>query len=127
MNVVRHGKPAKAYLETLRSPVEGDYKKLVNAALGAIIEGERDVLVAFAYILKFPDDFPKGILVEKVDDRNVHRIKSKKLLRWLNDNGHTEITMDMLRGQVIAFGMEAAKWDRLFEQDGEEEWEDLLA
>lgn len=120
MKVVRHGKPSKQYLQTLRSPDQEDYGRLVNVCLEAIVSGEKDVIIAFAYVLKFPDDFPKGILMEKIDDRNLHRIKAKKLLVWLHDNGHTEITSDMLRGQMVSFGIESARLDKLFGDDDEE-------
>lgn len=119
MKVVRHGKPSKQYLQTLKNPSQEDYGRLVNVCLEAIVSGEKDVIIAFAYVLKFPEDFPKGIIIEKVDDRNVHRIKAKKLLVWLKDNGHTDITSDMLRGQIISFGIEAARLEELFEGDYE--------
>lgn len=118
MRVVRHGKPSKAYLETLRGVTEADYEQMVQACLDAIVRGSTDVLALFPYVMKFPEDFPKGILEVKYDDgSNVHRIKAKKLLRWLNENGHTEITMEMLKGQMIRFGIENAKWDKLFEEE----------
>ena len=120
MMVVRHGRPSKAYLATLRKPVESDYEQMVQACLDAIIRGFTDVLVRTPYVLKYPKDFPKGILEIKYDDgSNVYRVKAKKLLRWLNENGHTDITMDVLKGQVIRFGIENAKWDKLFEEEEE--------
>lgn len=111
MKVNRHGKPSNAYLKTLREPKRADYQVLVNAALEAIIEGENDVLIAFPYVLKYPADFPKGILVEKVEDRNIRKVKARKLLKWLNDNGHTPITSESLRGAMISNGLAFAAFD----------------
>lgn len=111
MKVVRHGKPSNQYLETLRKPRKDDYKRLVQVALEAIVQGEKDVLIAFAYVLKFPDDFPRGILIEKLDDKNIHRIKARKLLKWLNENGHTDITAEMLAGQQRMMGRLLASFD----------------
>lgn len=105
VKVNRHGKPSKAYLDTLRAPTRADWESLVHAAVSAVISGEKDVLVAFAYVFKFPRDFPKGVLVEKVDDKNIRRVKASKLLKWLRDHGHTEITMEDLRVQQIAFAL----------------------
>lgn len=104
MKVIRHGKPKKEYLATLkRRPTKADYDKLVTACMEAIINGEIDVLVSFAYVAKFPKGFPKGILVQKVDDKNIHRIKARKLLTWLNENGHTLVTVEALKRQRWAF------------------------
>ena len=113
MKVVRHGKPSKLYTDTLRSPTSDDYERLVSAAVEAVIGGSTDVLVAFAYTLKFPEDFPKGILVEKVEHKNVHRIKAKKLLKWLYDHGHTDITTDTIRGALIADGLAMKQFDEM--------------
>lgn len=123
MEVTRHGKPSNKYLNTLREPQKKDYLVLVNAALEAIISGEDDVLIAFAYVLKYPADFPKGVLVEKVDDKNIRRVKAKKLLAWLNAKGHTDITMDSLRGAIISNGLRFAAFDEMCEFDLEKEEE----
>ena len=94
---------------------------MVSAAVEAIVTGSTDVLVTFPYTLKIPKDFPRGVLEEKTEDGgNVHRIKARKLLKWLNDRGHTEISAEMLRGEIISFGIEASKMDAMFEEDEQE-------
>lgn len=103
MEVVRHGRPSSEYLATLKAPTRGDYNKLVRACMEAIISGSVDVLVAFSYVLKFPRGFPKGILERKEGALNIHRIKARKLLDWLHEKGHTDISFDALRQQRIAF------------------------
>lgn len=106
MKVIRHGKPKKEYLATLRNkPTKADYDRLVKACMEAIISGEKDVIVSFAYVAKFPKDFPRGILEQKIDDKNIFRIKARKLLTWLHNNGHTLITVDALKRQRAAFSM----------------------
>lgn len=102
MKVVRHGRPHPKYLATLRKPKRADYEKLVKACLEALIQGQIDVIIAFPYVMKFPKDFPRGILERKVDDANIHRIKAKKLLDWLRSRGYTDITTDMLRARQIS-------------------------
>jgi hypothetical protein len=97
MNVVRHGKPSNAYLSTLRKPETKDFDKLVEASMSAIISNEVDVLIRFAYTLKFPVDFPRGICISKEPDgSNIHKVKAKRLLEWLHANGHTMATVEML-------------------------------
>lgn len=105
MKVNRHGKPSKAYTSMLRGPTSADYDELVAACVEAVINGSEDVLVAFAYTLKFPRGFPKGILTEKQEHKNIHRVKARKLLRWLCDNGHTGMTMEDLTGHIIRWGL----------------------
>lgn len=99
MKVIRHGKPSNAYLSTLERPKKHDWNLLVRSCVEAIVQGEEDVIIAFSYVLKFPKGFPRGILEEKVDDKNIHRIKARKLLTWLNEKGHTDITVEDLRVQ----------------------------
>jgi len=69
----------------------------------AIISGEVDIIVAFSYVTKFPKDFPRGILERKEGANNIHRIKARKLLTWLHEQGHTFVTVDALRRQRAEF------------------------
>lgn len=115
MKVNRHGKPSNAYLKTLREPNKADYQRLVNATLEALIAGKKDVYIAFPYVFKYPADFPKGILEEKVDDVNIRRCKAGKLLAWLNANGHTDVTSESLKGAMISNGLASAAFDEMCE------------
>lgn len=102
--VTRHGNPSKAYRTSLRNPSTKDFDKLVEACMSAIICDELDIIVSFAYTLKFPDDFPRGICISKESDgSNVHRVKAKRLLMWLHENGYTDATVEMLGMQKRAF------------------------
>jgi plasmid stabilization system protein ParE len=103
VSVSRHGRPSAAYLATLRNASKADYDTLVRAAMEAIIEGVVDVLVAFPYTFKFPEDFPKGIRESEEGPVNIQRIKARKLLTWLADNGHTDITVAALKQQRELF------------------------
>lgn len=106
MKVNRHGKPSKAFTERLRGATSSDYDEMVGACLRAILNGSEDVLMRVPYTLKFPKGFPKGIKeVQYEDGTNVHRIKAKKLLGWLCDNGHTGMTMEDLTGHIIRWGL----------------------
>lgn len=113
MKVERHGKPSKAFTSRLRAATSDDYERMVSACVEAIVRGSEDVLALFPYTMKFPKDFPRGILEVKYEDgSNVHRIKAKKLLAWLHEKGHTEITMDSLKGAIISNGLAMARFDR---------------
>jgi hypothetical protein len=101
---------------------------MVSACVEAIVRGSADVLARFPYTLKFPKDFPKGILEVKYEDgTNVHRIKAKKLLAWLNARGYTDITTDSLRGAIISNGLSLAAFDAMceFKEIEEETWQKL--
>jgi hypothetical protein len=102
--VIRHGKPSNSYRASLRNPSTKDFDMLVKAAMSAIISDEVDVLISFAYTLRFPDTFPRGICISKEPDgSNVHRVKAKRLLMWLHENGYTDATVEMLGIQKRAF------------------------
>jgi hypothetical protein len=100
----RVGKPPKHHTESLKKPLKADYHRLVQACVEAIIAGENDVLIAFSYTLKFPKGFPKGILMEETRYSDIRRVKAKRLLHWLHDNGHTNITPLIIRKQAMAMG-----------------------
>lgn len=101
----RRGRPTNAFRKALKAPKRADYEKLVRGAVQALLGGSESVLVAFPYVFKFPKDFPKGILVEKTLTTNVRKLKAAKLLKWLGDKGHTDITMETLRVAQIRFTM----------------------
>lgn len=116
MKVNRHGKPSKAFTSSLRGPTSADYDRMVSACVEAITQGSTDVLGRFPYTLKFPKDFPKGIReAENEDGTNVYRMKAKKLLGWLNAHGHTDITMERLRGALVSSGLALAAFDEMYE------------
>jgi hypothetical protein len=117
VKVVRHGKPSNAYLATLRKSKKSDYDLLVKACIEALVSGENDVIICFSYTMKFPAGFPKGVLESKVDDKNIHRIKARKLLTWLHENGHTEATVEMVKLQRAAFTKFENKLDELLDAD----------
>lgn len=104
--VIRHGKPSKAFTSRLRGATSLDFDALVAACLNGLLNGSEDVLMRVPYTLKFPKGFPKGIRDTEYDDgTNVHKIKARKLLAWLCDNGHTGVTMEDLTGHIIRFGL----------------------
>jgi hypothetical protein len=76
---------------------------LVVAAMSAIIKGEDDVIIAFSYLTKFAQDFPKGISVRREGELAVRRIKARKLLTWLNEHGYTDVSVEQLKKQREAF------------------------
>jgi hypothetical protein len=115
--VVRHGKPSNAYLDTLRKPKKSDYDLLVKSCIEALVSGENDVIIGFSYVTKFPAGFPRGILEYKVDDKNVHRIKARKLLTWLHENGYTDATVEGLKQQRTAFSKFEKSLDLTLDDD----------
>lgn len=112
--IVRHGRPHRSYLATLRAPTKKDYEKLVRVCMEVLIRDELDVTIAFAYTLKLPDTFPRGILERKEGASNIHRIKARKLLAWLYEQGHTSLTLDDLAKQRIVFTKAEREFESLF-------------
>lgn len=119
---VRNGRPSKSYLDTLQKPSEAEWRALETAAISAIVQNEKDVLVAFSYVFKYPDDFPKGVLYEKQDWVDIRRVKAVKLLAWMNKHGLSEITPRQVQHQLRDFG----RWQASFMEtlDNEDELTD---
>ena len=114
-DVCRHGKPSNAFQATLRSVTRKDFDKLVEICISAIINDETDVMIAFAYTMKFPEDFPRGICISKESNgSNIHKVKAKRLLMWLHDNGHTAATVEMIGVQKRLFAGNSRKSENLF-------------
>ena len=112
--VIRHGKPSNAFKASLRSYATKDIDKLIEVSITAIANDEIDVFISFAYTIKFPETFPRGICVSRESDgSNVHKVKAKRLLMWLHDNGHTAATVEMVGVQKRAFAESMRKLDNL--------------
>ena len=113
-NVTRHGNPSKAYRQSLRSMATEDIDKLVEVCITAITNDEIDIIILFAYTLKFPEDFPRGICISKNSDgSNVHRVKAKRLLMWLYNKGYTAATVEMIGVQKRKFAESFRKFSDL--------------
>lgn len=113
-DICRHGKPSNAFKAMLRPAETRDYDNLVEVCITAIANDEVDVFLSFAYTMKFPDTFPRGICVSKESDgSNVHKVKAKRLLMWLHDNGHTAATVEMIGVQKRAFAECVRKLENL--------------
>lgn len=99
----RHGKPSDAYRASLHKAGKADYTKLLAAVLRVLIDESIDFEVAFNYTLKFPADFPKGLLLRREGLVNVRKLRADRVLRWLNSKGHTDITIETIRRAKISF------------------------
>ena len=102
-DVIRHGRPSKAFLATLRKATKADMARLAVGAITTIIEGEVDLIVSFPYTFKFPAGFPKGLSVGVEGSSNLRRIKARKLLTWLQESGYTDVTVESIKLQRAAF------------------------
>lgn len=100
---MNEGRPTKEYRATLRKATRRDYMRLLRGTLEALLQGHTDVLFVSSYLTKFPKDFPKGVLHWREGKLVCRRVKAKKLLNWLREHGHTDITMELLKGQQISF------------------------
>ena len=101
----RVGKPAQAYRDTLSKASKADYKKLEKACIVAYLTQQSHVILALSYLTKLPDDFPPTVMVEKEGLHDYVKVKAPKLLRWLNDKGHSEVTAESLRIALFHFAL----------------------
>lgn len=100
-------------MDTLKKASEPDWSRLEQAAVAALVQGEKDVLIAFSYVFKYPTDFPKGVLHHQEGPCDVRRVKAVKLLHWLNTHGYSTITPLDVRNQVRDFGKVTGSVDRM--------------
>jgi hypothetical protein len=106
----RRGPPRKAYLESLRKPSNADFSRLVDAAIAALIEGEKDVHISFSYLVRLPKDFPKRWKVEAgTGYSDIYKVRATTLLAWLNKHGYTTTTALQVRDQLRDFGRDTAR------------------
>lgn len=99
----RHGQKSREYMDSLRSITPEDYKQLEITCIQAIVSGCEHVIISFPYTAKFAKDWPKGRLIEKSGPTNFYKVKPDKVMKWLLKHGYTEVTMEMLRLQQIAY------------------------
>lgn len=93
------GRPSRAYKASLQEPTKEHYRQLLLACVTAILNDQAEVILAVSHLTKFPADFPKGLIVATQHPIVYRRIKANRLIHWLNNNGHTEVTMEDLRVQ----------------------------
>lgn len=86
------GRPSKAYLKTLRKMSRKDYTRLEKACLDAYLLNQSNVIIAFPYVTKFPEDFPHKRFTKAEGKLYYYRIRAKVLLEWLYEKGYTELT-----------------------------------
>ena len=108
--VSRRGQPRKDYVASLRKASKADYSALVDAAIAALIGGEKDVLIAFSYLVRLPKDFPKRWKVETDASgyADVWKVNAATLLHWLKEHGYTTMTPLQIRDQLRDFGRDTA-------------------
>lgn len=90
---VRRGRPKAEVTASLRSITKDDWERLVSATVLAQINQEYSVFMRVSYLLEFPEGFPTFRIVEKIGYENIVKFRTKVLMRWLIENGHTTLTM----------------------------------
>jgi hypothetical protein len=100
------GRPTKAYLATLRSMRRKDYVKLEKACLDAYLLGANNVIVAFPYVTKFPEDFPHKRFVRSEGRIYYYRISAPVLLKWLHEKGYTDLTGAKIGWAIQSFNQQ---------------------
>lgn len=99
--LARNGKPSKAYKDSLHPATREDIERLVKGVLEAIIRNQGYIQLKTSYLFKWPDGMPQGKLLRKEGRDDIRVIAADKLLEWLNEKGHTSVTLDTIRGLRI--------------------------
>lgn len=86
----RH-RASKEFKKTLKPKAKKqDWKKLVDACVAAIINHQELIVVSFSYVFKYPEGFPKGLVIQREGLVNLRRIKVFRLIEWLYENKHSK-------------------------------------
>jgi hypothetical protein len=113
-------RPSKAYLATLHDPTQEDYDRMVGVAMQAMFEDQQFVYLSFSHLAKYPEGFPKGVLVGKYGNIVTRKIKPNWLLKWLHESGYTQYNYVDVRLSKRTLGYTMDKLDSMFELEGEE-------
>jgi hypothetical protein len=102
--LARNGKPSKQYRASLHTANKQDFERLVAGTLEAIVAGHEFVLLKVNYLTTWPADFPKGKIIRQEGKFDIRSIRARRLLKWLQDKGHTKMTLEKIRGLRIKVG-----------------------
>lgn len=114
---VRRGRPKAEVTASLRRITKQDWDRLVSATVLAQINQEYSVYLRVSYLLEFPEDFPAFRIVEKDGYENIVKFRTKVLMRWLIENGHTTLSMWDIQQAGRKFTLEQKEVDRMFSEE----------
>lgn len=115
MTLHRHkGLPTKEEAAALKPLDDAGINALMRAAIQARLTGKDQILLVINYRTKFAEDFPRGIFVRREGLTDIRRIKVKRILDWLRNNGYLEVTEEQIRVANIAY---TKKTKELFNDD----------
>lgn len=114
---IRRGRPKAEVTASLRSITKADWEKLVSATVLAQINGEYSVFMRVSYLLEFPEGFPAFRIVEKIGYENIVKFRTKVLMRYLIEQGHTTLTMYSIQQAGRKFTLEQKELDRMFSEE----------
>jgi hypothetical protein len=106
--VNRHGNRSASYKSILRPMTEDDWAVLEQACVQAVLDGHTTVVLALPYTARLPDDWPQGRVQKSDGHVDFIAYNASRVLKWMLKHGYTEITMEQLRRQQIAFTLKAA-------------------
>lgn len=99
----RHGRPKPEYRNSLRKLKKADYRDMERAIVQAYLTQQTHVILALSYLTKLPEDFPQKQIVAREGMVDYWKVRASRLLKWLNDNGHSDVTAESMRQALIRF------------------------
>lgn len=97
---VRRGQPRHEYVSTLSDVDKHEFRRLLQAIIPAMIEGRKQIYVRWSYLVKFPDDFPKGNIIKKEGYTDVRSMRVEKVLKWLYKHNIIPFTRKDLANKI---------------------------
>ena len=108
-------KPKLSAYENTHSATQATFQAMEQACVEAIVERKLSVEFTFPYFAKFPKGFPPKIIASENSSTITYRIKARKLLEWLNKEGHSTQTPKSVVESSTAFIIQLRKLERSFE------------
>lgn len=99
------GRPSKAYKDSLRLPKKADYDMMLQKCVEALLDKQDEVILIVSHLVKFPKDFPKGMIVRTEIPNVIRRVKVSRLMRWLKAKGYTQISGEQLGWGLMSLSL----------------------
>lgn len=117
---IKRNKPSSKVLDNCDKCSKEQYEILAKICIEQVIARNWDIVVRLPHFAKYSKGFPKGILVKKEGLYDYRKIKVRKLLTWLKENGYTEFSVDDVMAATREVAYLEAAIDRMLSTTTEE-------
>lgn len=99
----RGGRPSKAFLASLKPAGKAAYAELEKAVVQALVAGAGYVVLVVPNVFSAPPEWGSKKVLTRTKTTLKVQYNAARILAWLNENGHSEITSRDIRAAKIRF------------------------